>query len=173
MTWWAVRLLGSPGQGWDEGAGCWMTAGGLWLLGASRCDSFILVPKGGRGGGPSPSSDSCGVLGCCSAPHHPPSPTSHTLVPPPRQEMRTGFFVLPAEAPQRSRFLRGTTSPPGTQPPPSLYPTCATSCPQGRDRGAEPPLQGQPHSPCPTLVLGPVPLPVRGPVLFKVPRVMA
>lgn len=107
------------------------------------------------------------------APHHPPSPTSHTLVPPPRQEMRTGFFVLPAEAPQRSRFLRGTTSPPGTQPPPSLYPTCATSCPQGRDRGAEPPLQGQPHSPCPTLVLGPVPLPVQGPVLFKVPRVMA
>lgn len=107
----------------------------MWLLGTSPRGPSIFVPQGR--GRPSPSSATPGVLGCCPSPHLPPGPTPpalpHTsLVPPPRQETRTGFCALPlmpGTTAEPLPPLPGTTCPPGPMVGCSHHPVCAPAMP--------------------------------------------
>lgn len=170
-VWWHplsdVAGCEAAGEPRDEGAGRWMTAGGMRLLGQVAAAPPSLSPKEEKEGRTKSFPWHLWVLGCCPAPHYLPRP-HHPLCPTPPGPL-PGRKPEPVSRRCRLRLLSGAASSrhhkptrDGTQPPPSLYPSCATSCPQGRGRGA----RGRATSvgtPCPTLVLGPVPPPLQGP----------
>lgn len=104
------------------------------------------------------------------APHHPPCPTPPAaLVPPPQQEMRTGFFALLADVGDHSRATScppGTTCPPGAMARRSHHPVCTQTVPHPATRpspaceegtaglgGRATSIGTSPASPCPACIL--------------------